>query len=329
MKRIWLYLSNTFEISTRKAYAKMMKIAKDHDSRLNGDKTDPDILALWNFFNPLLLVYINLFTQWQSSISFRISKTLILTDTFQLLSKPWIREWQNKVNAIFPEDSPEDKAIFPQKRTPFQSANYEVRIEAVNTLATSLAPYPELAAVKEDVESRYGRLIAARDNQKQAMQNEEKSLQDLEKQRVVLANALYRSLASLMVKYYEEPTLADRFFDLTLIRRAGTDSDATFSQSGQLNAETSAVVVVPKKFTLSIGANFIFANSGGGAELHCFFAASASATDSPNKAIVLPGETVEITAGEMGWSATNTMLIVRNMGDVTAEYELTAIEAVG
>lgn len=329
MKRIWLYLSNTFEISTRKAYAKMMKIAKDHDSRLNGDKTDPDILALWNFFNPLLLVYINLFTQWQSSISFRISKTLILTDTFQLLSKPWIREWQNKVNAIFPEDSPEDKAIFPQKRTPFQSANYEVRIEAVNTLATSLAPYPELAAVKADVESRYGRLIAARDNQKQAMQNEEKSLQDLEKQRVVLANALYRSLASLMVKYFGEPTLADRFFDLTLIRRAGTDSDATFSQSGQLNAGTSAVVVVPKKFTLSIGANFIFANSGGGAELHCFFAASASATDSPNKGIVLPGETVEITAGEMGWSATNTMLIVRNMGDVTAEYELTAIEAVG
>ncbi len=329
MKRIWFYLSNTFEINTRKAFAKMLKIGNDHDSRLNGDKEDPDILALWTFFNPLILVYRNLFSLWQSSFSFRMSKTLILADTFKLLAKPWIREWQVKVHNIFPEDSPQDKALFPQKKAPFQSINYEERIIAVNTLANSMAAYPELADIKKDVEDKYELLVKVRDEQKQAMQMEGKRVNDLETQRKVLANALYKNLASLMVKYFEEPTLGERFFDLSLIRRSSTDSDSSFSLSNQfLDAETSAVVAIPKKFVLSIGANFIFANSGGGGELHCFFAASASATDSPTKAVVLPGETLETTAGEMGWSATNSMLIVKNVGTLTAEYEVAATEAV-
>lgn len=329
MKRIWIYFSNTFEIITRKAYRKMLKIANDHDSRLNGDREDPDILALWTFFNPLLLVYRNLFTEWQSLFGIRVSLTLILTDTFKLLGNVWIKSWEGKVHNFYPVDSTTDKALFPQRRAPFQSLSYEERIIAVNTLAKTMAAYPDLNEVKKDVEEKYLVLVRVRDEQKQGMQIEEKKVNELEKQRIVLANALYKNMASLMVKYFEGPTQGERFFDLTLIRRPGTDSDSSFNQNGILDAETSAVLVIPKKFTLSIGTNFIFANSGGGGELHCFFAASASATDSPNKAVVLPGESVETTAGEMGWSATHTMLIVRNAGALTAEYVVAAAEAAG
>ncbi len=327
MKRIWIYFSNTFEIITRKAFRKMLKIGNDHDSRLNGDKGDEDILTLWTFFNPLLLVYRSLFSAWQTAFNTRVSLTLILTDTFKLLGSDWIKSWEGKVHNFFPVDSPTDKAIFPKRRTPFQVLSYEERIIAVNTLAATMAAYPDLNDVKKDVEEKYLVLVRVRDEQKQAMQIEEKRVNELEKQRIVLANALFKNMASLMVKYFENPTQGERFFDLTLIRRPGTDSDSSFTQNGILDMETSAVLVIPKKFTLSIGTNFIFANSGGGGELHCFFAASASATDSPNKAIVLPGETTETTAGEMGWSATNTMLIVRNVGALTAEYEVTGAEA--
>ncbi|MBI1228292.1 MAG: hypothetical protein GC192_23865 [Bacteroidetes bacterium] len=329
MKRNWIYFSNTFEINTRKAYAKMLKIGNDHDSRLNGDTDDPDILALWNYLNPLLLVYRTLFSAWQSSLYHRISRTLILTDTFKLLGKPWIRDWELKVYNIFSEDSPQDKALFPKKRAPFQTASYEERIIAVKTLGQSMATYPELATVKADVDAKYDILVAVRDEQKQAMQMEGKHLDALEAQRIVLAKALYRNLGSLMVKFYEEPTQGERFFDLSLIRRSKTDSDSTMNYSGQLNADASTVVAISKKFELSIGASFVFANSDGGGELHCFFAASASATDSANKAIILPGETVEVTAGEMGWSDSDNLFIVRNVGTVTAEFELTGTEAIG
>ncbi|MBK8564363.1 MAG: hypothetical protein IPN76_13755 [Saprospiraceae bacterium] len=87
-------------------------------------------------------------------------------------------------------------------------------------------------------------------------------------------------------------------------------------------------IAIPEKFVPSIGANFIFANSGGGSELHCFFAASASATDSPQKAVVVPGETVETTRKQMGCSAANSLLIVKNTGALTAEFEVAASEGV-
>jgi hypothetical protein len=257
-----------------------------------------------------------------------MNKTLVLTRKFNLLSDEWLKAWEGKVFNHYPEGTPTALAIFPNKRSPFQSGTYEERIIAVSALSDSLAPSEELADVKADVKARYAELQKAREEQKQAMTVTERYTTDLEKQRLVLADALYHNLATLMAKFYKTPKDVERFFDLSLIRRSSAGTDGTFSHGNSVNPGTTLVIDVPKKMELSINAIFIIANSGGGSELHFFFANSASATDSPHKAIVLPDETVEITAGEMGWSTTNTILIVKNMGTLTAEFELTATEAV-
>jgi hypothetical protein len=326
MKRTWFYLLNTFLINTRKAPAKMLRIGNDHDSRLSAEVSDPEIEALWNFLHPILVAFQTLFSAWKASISYRMSMTLALTKLFKQLGDEWIKAWEGKVYNSFPEGTPEAMAIFPNKRKPFQSGTYEERIIAVNTLAESLAPYADLAALKLDVEAKYTALTKARNIQKQAMASEGKNASDLENQRIEVGDVLYKDLGSLMAKFYKKPTDVERFFNLSLIRRSSSESDGTFSQDGMVGAGASLVVSIPKKFELSISATFIFANSEGGSELHFFFADSAATTDSPNKGVVAPGESLEITAGEMGWSATNTIFIVKNAGGVTAEYELTATE---
>lgn len=326
MLKLWSYLVNTFEVNTRKAFNKMLRIGTDHDYRLHGEVSDPEINALWIFFNPLLLVFQDLYSAWKASISLRMSMTLSLTKRFKELSEDWIKDWEGEVYYHFREGTPQAMSIFPNKRKPFQVGTYEERTIAVNTLASSLTPYPVLATLKTAVLAKYDILIAARDAQKQAMTNVGKNASDLEKQRIVLAKALYRSLASLMAKFYESPTDVERFFNLSLIRRSSSDSTGLFNHAGTVNAGASNVIDVPKKFDLNINATFIFANAEGGSELHFFFADTASATDSPNKGVVLPGETLEASAGELDWSTTNTILIVKNAGDVTAEYELTATE---
>lgn len=329
MKRVWIYLSNTFETNTRKAFLKMLKIANDHLSRLNGDKGDADILAMWTAFSPLVILYQNLYSTWEAAVNFRASQTFILLETFKSLSKPWIRDWMNKTQAIFPEDSPQDKALYPQRKALFQVGSYEGRIIAVNSLATMMGKFPELKKIKADVEAKYQELLDARDAQKQAMQAEEKADGELEAQRLLLVEELFGNLGLLMHKYRKNPTLAERFFDLRLLRRSSTNADTTFSQEGMVDGATSIVVAIPKKFELGINASFVVNNSGGGGELHIFFAESAAATDSPNKAIVLPGESVEAKAGELGWNTGKAILIIRNVGEITAEYSLTAMEAVG
>ncbi len=326
MLKLWSYLVNTFEVNTRKAFNKMVRIGNDHDSRLHAEIDDPEIEALWNFLNPLLVVFQNLFSAWKASISLRMSKTLLLTKRFKELGDNWIKDWEGEVYYHYREGTPESMAIFPNKRKPFQVGTYEERIIAVNTLASSLTPYPVLATLKTAVLAKYAILLADRDAQKQAMTNVAKNASDLEKQRIVLAKALYRSLGSLMTKFYESASDVERFFNLTLIRRSSADSTGLFNNSGTVNAGASNVIDVPNKFDLSINANFIFANVEGGSELHFFFANTAAATDSPNKGVVLPGETLEASAAELGWSTTNKMFIVKNTGGMTAEYELTATE---
>lgn len=326
MKMTWSYLSNTFEIKTRKAFIKMLKIAIDHESRLKGS-TDALIVAILAFFSPILAVYSELYTAWQASIRSRMGKTLALTNNFELLSKPWIREWQRKVYDEFDEESPEARALFPDNKSPFQKLGYDERIQAVRTLAHVMENYPALATVKADVEAKLLLLETARDEQKQAMQKVGESADALEKQRLALADALYKDLADLMGNHYQKPTDAERYFDLTQLRRSSTDADTSFSQEGQVDAETSVVISIPKRFELGINANFIFANSEGGSELHVFFAESASVTDSPNKAVVLPGTTLDTRAGELGWNVGKGILIVRNMGTMTSEFEMTGMEA--
>lgn len=327
MIRIWIYLINTFLVNTKKAPTKMLGIANDHDSRLNGGSGDPDILAIYTPFNALLLVFRTLYSAWKAATFFRMSKTLSMTNEFKNLADDWIKAWEGKVYSIFPEGSPTALSIFPHKRKPFQMGTYDERIITVNTLATSMAPHASLATVKADVEAKYAILVAARDAQKQAMQNASNAAFDLEKQHVTLGHHLYKNLGTLMAKYFMEPTEVQQFYNLTLIRRASTDSDGIFNQGSPVNPGSSLVVTVPKKFAMSINANFLIANSEGGSELHFYFADSASTSDSAQKATVLPGESVEATAGEMGWSTERTILIVKNAGTLTAEYELTATEA--
>lgn len=328
MKRTWFYFSNQFDNATRQSNSKMLNIANDHDSRLQAEKSDPDINTMWLFFNPLLLDFRNLYSLWQSAVSLKVSKTLIFTNLLKELSEIWIRQWEGKVFFYFPEGSPEATAIFPRKRAPFQAENYEDRIQAVYTLAESMRPYEELREVVGDVNAKYQLLVQARDAQKQAMQMAGKRLEDLEKQRRVLATALFKNVAGLMSKFNADPAEGQRFFNKSLIRKPGSDTDAVFTLGGEVNAGLTQVLALPKKFSLSINALASIVNSQGGSPLHFFFADNIAAQDSPLKGTVAPGESLEISAGELGWSSTNTYLIVKNAGSLTAEYELTMTEAV-
>lgn len=329
MKRIWIYLINTFLVNTIKAPTKMLGIATDHDSRLNGATGDPEILSIYTVFHALFLLFQNFYTAWKAAISQRMSRTLTLTNEFRNLSERWIREWEGKVHNFFSEGTPTELSIFPQKRKPFQLGTYDERIIAVKTLATSMEPHAVLATVMADVLAKHVILSDARDAQKQAMQNASNASMLLDKSRIEVGRHLYKNLGLLMAKYFLDPTEVQQFFNLTLIRRSSTELDGLFNQGSTVNMDSSLVVSMPKNFELSINATFLIANSEGGSELHFFFADSASTATSELKATVLPGESVEATAAEMGWSTERNMLIVKNAGMKTAEYEMTVTEAVG
>ncbi|MBI1228470.1 MAG: hypothetical protein GC192_24760 [Bacteroidetes bacterium] len=330
MRRTWIFLNNTFDINTKNSSVKMLRIANDHDSRLAAAAVDdPTLLPIWERYNAPLLVYRTLMSQRNSGKGSGKGKTQILTEKLDLLSTTWIRAWEVKVFLQYPQGTPEATAIFPQRKAPFQTGPYEERILAVNALKDSLSAYPLLADVKTDVSDKYDMLLEARDGQKQQMSLTGKFSDEVERQRLGLAELSYKNLGFLIDKFGERPTDVERFFDLALLRKSVSDEDTIFNYSDMVAAGETSAVLLPKKLELGINAICNFTNTSHNIELQFFFANNPSAADSPVKITALPGETVETTAAEAGWTPESSVLVVKNSGTMTAEFEVMLMEGVG
>lgn len=329
MKRIWIYLVNTFDVNTKNSYRKMLRIANDHDARLEAaSKDDPAIMAIYTVFHAALLVFRTLMVQWVSGKGIGKRNTQSWTELLDEMSAKWINVWEGLVFGVYPKGTPEATAIFPNNKFPFQNAIYDERMIAVEALQLTLQGYETLTVVEKDVEAKLALLKEARQVQQEQFGKTGFSSGKVEAQRVVLANLLDDDLCDLKKLYRSNPGMVEKFFDLSLLRKPANDTEAIFQHSGTVEAGATTAVPVPAKLTMSANAVCTFANKSNLAELAFFFSANASAGDNPLKTTVLPNESAEGTAAESGWAPGTNYIIVKNPGSVTAEYELMVVEGV-
>jgi hypothetical protein len=90
----------------------------------------------------------------------------------------------------------------------------------------------------------------------------------------------------------------------------------------------TAAVPLPDKLKMSANADTVFVNRSNQAEMQFFYAVNASASDNPVKTTVLAMQSVQTNAAESGWGPGAKYLIAKNMGTVTAEFDLQVTEAV-
>ena len=328
MKSLWFFLINTFEVNTRYSRRKMLRIANHHLARLSAMKSDPAILVLFNLFEPAVLLYRSMFSNLDSSENISLSNTALFTKRLDEMSDNWFDDWQTMIRPTYGPDTLEYMAIFPHGKGPFQRNQYDLRMVAVEGLHTTLLTYPLLSAVATDVAAKLVLLRDARDTQIEGFGTNAFTASMIEEQRLVLANLLDDNLCDLKKKYRSNIKMVENFFDLAELRRQSTDADARFAFSGAVEAGATAAVLVPDKLVLSANAPCTFSNRSSQAELQFFFSASASAADGPIKTTVLPTESAEGTAAESGWAPGANYIIVKNVGTVTAEFDLTVTEAV-
>jgi len=195
------------------------KRAAHTHARLKGQISDPLIAELYNDFDPVYQTYISLYVKYLSTSGIKKGKTLTVET---LLLKDLIKEvpkWEAGVRAVYTEDTPEEVAIFPNKRTPFFHGTYEQRISSIGSLLIKLQADPLLAAPALQVENFYNMLYAARTLQLQKKGATIGSSSDLENQRKLVAEALWGILGRLMHKYRKNPAFVKNFFDLSLLRK--------------------------------------------------------------------------------------------------------------
>lgn len=234
----WHYANNTFEVVTRNSNKKALILFEDTRAKLSSEgMVNANVQLIADDFEPHYTAYQNLYAQKQSINGLYEGKTL----SFELMLEDLptkIRKWEGQVHAIYPEDTPEERSIFPNRRNPFLNGPYELRISAIKSLADVLGTYPALASTGSSVSSYYNQIEGARLLQQQHEGNSERYSALLEDQRKITCSELYGALARLMNEFRYNPDRITTFFDLSLIRTRSA-SGGTLLISGTVTDKTS------------------------------------------------------------------------------------------
>jgi hypothetical protein len=234
-KRLWQYLINTFEVNTQGSNVKMLSLANDTYAKLQKNISDPVVAAIMADYDPVYQAYKQIYQNYDVVSGNREGNTLslqnILTDDLPIE----IRKWEGAVRNVYIEDSPEEKAIFPNKRNPFLKSTYDDRISAIGSLRQKLSTDTNFTSLTTQVQSFYNLISSARDTQQQ----EEGFLEQLsnirENQRTLMATELYGALGALMNRYKAQPAMVESFFDVSLLRK-GEDDKVLSSIEGTIAA---------------------------------------------------------------------------------------------
>jgi len=328
MERNWIYANNTFEVQTRTSFKKMLTLTLDHIAKLSGTaETNPAFVPIRDGYAPLHDAFTAAYAAWKGSEGTHEGSTLNVEDLFLQLNTE-LRTWEARVRVVFPEDSPNERSIFPNKRIPFQSGTYEQRISAVKTLYEKLATFigePSLIALSTTVNNFYDTIQSARFVQSTNEVGISSRSAALEAARLACAVGMYGNLGQIMYLFRENPVEIEQYWDLSLLRNT---TDNTFSQSVSVDTVSTATVGLSPAQRDSIDANtLIKITNTSTAPVPLKVGFSTAAGEEPTfTATVEPEMMRELSASELGWSSEKKFLTIRNesaeTGTATVQVDL-------
>lgn len=312
----WIFVKNTFEINTKGSHVKALALGVDHRDKLAGQLTDADIALIHTEYLPIITAYIQTDLNLKVASGTYAGKTDGFEEKLETLTEN-LKIWEGKTRAEFPEDTPTDTEIWPNKRNPFYDGTYESRLQAINALANKLLDFPALAATQALVASFYNTVQSARALQQQSEGSIIVLSNIREEQRLVMCNALYGNLGRLMYKYRNTRNQVASFFDLSLLQ-AG---DSQLVLGGLLLASARVQADYGTR-TIGPDTRITYVNNGTGAAKLAFGFARDTASEPEVLKEALAGESKEATAQELGYDPDNTVLMVINLTTQNTEWQV-------
>lgn len=223
----WSYLSNPFNNVSKKSFKRMYQMARDHFDKLKG--IAPNNSQIQDLFNLGIVEYETFVTMYRKK-STDVARYRIHTDTverlFLELSSTLIRQWDVKIQMVYDVVTTEYKGLLPYGRKPFQSGAYEERLNEVESLADHLADFPDLSALKTEVESFAARLSDARSEQQAMEHRNNQNSSDLENARLALATKMHGIFGGLIHLYYDDLSRMENFYELKYLRSSSSSNES-------------------------------------------------------------------------------------------------------
>ena len=326
MERIFRMLQNSFEIQTRNTHKKAVSLITDSLQKLEAGSTAA-LVAIYTAFLPFFNAYISLNDAVGLLEGTYKGKTNLFESLIDDVSLK-LREWEGKIRSEFPEDSPTEIEIFPNKRKPFYEGTYEQRLGAIRILRDKLLEYtvafPSLVPVQADVAAYYTLCEAARSTQ----QGKEGNLGELRIQREtqrVLTMQAYMGLVygGLLKIFYADLKQVGSFIDFPLLYDLVNEDLLVGIDTGGpgivLNVPLDGVAVSgSKKF------RFIVKDEGADAELQAYFTQGPTLIPMPGQltAPLHKGDNKIIEANDLGFGGAKIYLNIFQVSGAPAQVQV-------
>jgi len=223
MKKTWQYLFNQFLNATRDNYKKAVKLSNYHDADLNTKKaTEPLLVPIYNRYHSLHQRLVTEYNAWKSAGGSQEGQTLNL-DQLLDLAVGMLPQWEVDVQAAgaaFLKGTPNYKTIFPNGRKSFTRGSLDDRINAFDTLAKNMIPFPPLAALMATVAGVYTNLDGARDAQEGAKGTVKTGSGKVETARAAAMTMQWRNLGFSMDAFFDKIDYIESMFDLATLRES-------------------------------------------------------------------------------------------------------------
>jgi hypothetical protein len=310
--KAWMYAQNPFLTVTQKSFLNALNLSTYHEKALKNGQTDPAISALYTTYHPIHDKYETAYNKWKAQGGVQQGDTLNESQLLELLRSTKIQQWDTQVQIKYPQNTPQYKKLFPNRRKPFQNGKQAEITEALHALMTNISTDTALSATYEDIDDFYTQLYNAGGQQKSNQSSLKKISSELEIARVAMCDAQFADLGALIQKFSSTPKRIEDFFDLALLRRK---PQSVFQ--GQL--KPSEIMTIVKHTFVETNELKLFNN---GASQLKFYLAHGKNAQPGTTAVVLDKGDLTVLASALGL-LTDLYLTVQNTNAlVSGEFKV-------
>lgn len=293
MNSNWSYTQNVFNNATKGNFKRMLLMSRDHHDKLKVEATTkPAIDALYQSFLPFFTNFTSIYSEVMNNASTYSSSTLRVEMLFQELSSKKAKRWDIMIQNEYDDSTIEYNDLFGNGRARFQAGAYDMRIAALVSFSNKLAIYPNLVAVKTEVDALFTQIDTARTTQQGNERLDANVRNQLENARVELAVAMHRVFGGLINLYAHNTKDIENYYEMKYVQsptRSNTTSNNSGGGTSVSVAANGRAILLNGNFTDSTA--FVINNTGG-VDLGVF------ATNDPQAAI--PADLTFVSANSVG-----------------------------
>jgi len=213
----WSYSANFFKAILARSIVGSRAIITSVDGKLKNGIADVDILEEYTFFHDYEVAFETKYLIYDSLKSSNPGTTLGMVQLLEQLAGPKVRGWDVATQGKYDCTTSRYKALFPHRRTPYQSGKVAFRLKAVDNLIVAIGSDPALATLKLEVVAFQTLLTNAKALQDSQIHSIDLALTALDSSISDCADALFRVFGGLVKKFFKTPASVADYFPVELI----------------------------------------------------------------------------------------------------------------